>query len=102
MEANFRGLSGGFVLQDEVLLKNCRHCEVWRDVEGSDEWRCLGNCGTGMESEWVGNGRMSRRMRGSVKRKMEILRGAWNCVRGGIARRCIDFLRNFASRCVPV
>lgn len=60
MEANFRGLSGGFVMQDEVLLKNCRHCEVWKDVEG--EWMCSVDCGTG-ESEWVGNGRVSRRMR---------------------------------------
>lgn len=40
MEANFRGLSGEYVMQDEVLLKNCRHCEVWKDVEGGDEWRC--------------------------------------------------------------
>lgn len=28
---------------------------------------------------------------GNVKMKMEILRGAWNCVRGCSARRCIDF-----------
>ena len=28
-------------MQDEVLLKNCRHCEVWKDVEGGngcDQW----------------------------------------------------------------
>lgn len=42
---------------------------------------------------WNGGERIGREWEnaGNVKMNMEILRGAWNCVRGVSARRCIDF-----------
>lgn len=39
----------------------------------------LGNCGTGRESEWVGNGRMSRRMRGGEEENGDLAWGVELC-----------------------